>query len=148
MTNAPISSQRERALCVLLGIVFGAALVKGEAVSWWRIHEMFRGESPKLYLTLGSAVVTAFVGMQLLRRFGIRTMMDGESICVPAKHLGAGTRYWAGGTIFGIGWAVAGMCPGPLFAVVGAGGVTFLLAIAAAMIGSYAYAWLRPYLPH
>lgn len=130
-----------------LGTLFGIMLVKAEIVSWWRIQEMFRLDSFHMYGVMGSAVLTAFIGLQLIRRLSLRTL-SGEPIAMPAKHLGAGTRYWAGGTTFGIGWALSGGCPGPLVAIIGAGVPSVLLAFAGALLGTYAYAFARPHLPH
>lgn len=137
----------EVALFLLLGVGFGIVLVKAEIVSWWRIQEMFRFQAFHMYGVLGSAVLTAVVLTRLLRAAGVKTV-SGADFHVPRKELGRGTRYWAGGTVFGLGWAASGACPGPLFAVVGAGVHSFLLAIAGALLGTFVYAHLRPRLPH
>lgn len=137
----------ETLLFILLGVGFGIVLVKAEIVSWWRIQEMFRFQSIHMYGILGSAVVTAVVLTRLARMLGVKTV-SGEDFHVPAKELGKGTRYWAGGIVFGLGWAASGACPGPLFAVVGAGTVSFILAIVGALLGTFTYAHLRPRLPH
>jgi uncharacterized protein len=137
----------ETLLFVLLGVGFGIVLVKAEIVSWWRIQEMFRFQAFHMYGILGSAVLTAVVLTRLLKALGVRTV-DGADFHVPRKELGKGTRYWAGGTVFGLGWAISGACPGPLFAIVGAGTLSFLLAIVGALVGTWAYAHLRPRLPH
>ncbi len=137
----------EVALFLLLGVGFGIVLVKAEIVSWWRIQEMFRFQAFHMYGVLGSAVLTAVVLTRLLRAVGLKTV-SGADFHVPRKELGRGTRYWAGGTVFGLGWATSGACPGPLFAVVGAGVHSFLLAIAGALLGTFVYAHLRPRLPH
>ena len=140
-------SLAQTALFVLLGLGFGIVLVKAEIVSWWRIQEMFRFQSFHMYGILGSAVVSAFVLTRLAKTVGLKTV-NGDDFHVPSKELGRGTRYWAGGTVFGLGWAVSGACPGPLFAVVGAGTLSFLLAIAGALLGTFTYAHFRPKLPH
>lgn len=147
--SAPSGRSRvaETALFVLLGAGFGIVLVKAEIVSWWRIQEMFRFQAFHMYGVLGSAVLTAVVLTWLLRAAGVKTV-SGADFHVPRKELGRGTRYWAGGTVFGIGWAASGACPGPLFAVVGAGVLSFLLAIAGALLGTFVYAHTRPRLPH
>ena len=132
---------------MLLGIGFGIVLVKAEIVSWWRIQEMFRFQAFHMYGILGSGVVTALVLTRLAKAVGMKTV-NGDDFHVPRKELGRGTRYWAGGTVFGLGWAVSGACPGPLFAVVGAGTLSFLLAIAGALFGTFTYAHFRPKLPH
>lgn len=148
MSTAPRrSSLGETLLCVILGIGFGIVLVKAEIVSWWRIQEMFRFHNFHMYGVLGSAVLTAFTLTRVLKAAGMKTV-DGADFHVPAKELGRGTRYWAGGTTFGLGWAFSGACPGPLFAVVGAGATSFVLAVLGALMGTYAYAAVRPRLPH
>ena len=132
---------------MLLGIGFGIVLVKAEIVSWWRIQEMFRFQAFHMYGILGSGVVTALVLTRLAKAVGMKTV-NGDDFHVPRKELGRGTRYWAGGTVFGLGWAVSGACPGPLFAVVGAGTLSFLLTIAGALFGTFTYAHCRPKRPH
>ena len=130
-----------------LGTLFGIVLTKSEVISWFRIQEMFRFQSFHMYGIMASAVAVAFTGVQLIRRLGI-TSMRGEPIAVPAKVMGRGTRYWAGGTLFGLGWAMVGACPGPLFALVGNGVSVMLVAIGSALVGTWAYGMLRDRLPH
>lgn len=132
---------------VAVGTFFGTVLVKSEVVSWYRIQEMFRFQSFHMYGVIGSAVVTAALALWLLRRFGVRSL-GGAPLQVPPKVLGRGTRYWLGGSLFGLGWALTGACPGPLFALVGSGSSVFLVAIAAALAGTSVYGLLRPRLPH
>jgi hypothetical protein len=116
-------------------------------LSWFRIQEMFHFQSIRMYGIIGSAVVTAAISLALLRAAGIRSA-SGQKIDVPAKELGSGIRYAAGGTIFGLGWALTGACPGPLFALVGAGVSVMIVAILSALLGTWVYGWLRPHLPH
>lgn len=130
---------------VLLGTVFGLTLVKSEAASWFRIQEMLRFAGPKLFLILGSAVVTAGVCFALMRRPGARALL-GMSIDLPPKtglH-----RYWLGGLAFGAGWGLVGVCPGPMWALVGGGVPVILVAIISALVGTRTYAALRHRLPH
>lgn len=138
---------RELATCYALGTLFGIILVQGEIVSWFRIHEMFRFEGFHMYGIIGSALAVAATALWVIRRFGVRTL-DGDRIVVPPKVMGSGTRYIAGGVIFGIGWGLAGACPGPLFAQIGAGGSVMAVTAASAMAGTWTYGWLRPRLPH
>ena len=100
-----------------------------------------------MYGIIGSAVVVAMISVQLIKRFKMKDM-DGEVINIPPKELGSGTRYWLGGTIFGLGWALTGACPGPMFALVGNGVTVMLVTIVAAVAGTFAYGVLRPKLPH
>jgi len=129
------------------GVAFGVVLTKAEVISWYRIQEMFRFQSFHMYGVLGSAMMTAFVSLQLLRRLGARSV-TGEVISVPAKVFGRGHRYWIGGLIFGAGWALTGACPGPLFALVGTGSTVVVVTLLMALAGTWIYGWLRPRLPH
>ena len=132
---------------LLLGIVFGVVLIKSEVVSWFRIQEMFRFQGFHMYGVIGAAVATAALSLQAIRRFGLHTVA-GDPIVLPPKVMGTGTRYWLGGSIFGLGWALVGACPGPLFALVGSGASVTLSVLASAMLGTWAYGALRPHLPH
>jgi len=132
---------------LLVGIYFGIIFTKSEVISWYRIQEMFRFQAFHMYGIIGSAVVVAAISVQIIKRKGIRSL-DGSVISIPPKVLGKGTRYWLGGMIFGLGWALTGACPGPMFALVGAGVPAMLVAILAAVVGTYTYGVLRPKLPH
>lgn len=132
---------------LLLGIVFGVVLTKSEVLSWFRIQEMFRFQSPRMYEIIASAVVTAAVSVAVIKRLSLKTV-GGEAIAIPPKKLGHGVRYILGGTIFGLGWALTGACPGPLFALVGNGVTVMLAAIVSALVGTWLYGVLRPRLPH
>lgn len=130
-----------------LGCLFGIVLIKSEVVSWFRIQEMFRFESFHMYGIIMSAIATAALSIVLLERTGVRTLA-GEAISIPPKQLGWGYRYWIGGTLFGLGWALTGACPGPLFALTGSGTSVYAVAVVSAVAGTWAYCHLRPYLPH
>ena len=134
-------------IALLLGTLFGIILVKAEVLSWFRIQEMFAFQSFHMYGIIGSAVVVSAISVQIIKRKGIRSL-DGSVLSIPPKVLGKGTRYWLGGMIFGLGWALTGACPGPMFALVGAGVPAMLVAILAAVAGTYTYGVLRPKLPH
>ena len=131
----------------LLGCAFGAVLLESEVISWFRIQEMFRFESVHMYGIIASAIVVAGVSIEIIKRLGLRGP-DGAPIGLAPKTLGSGVRYATGGTIFGIGWALTGACPGPLVALVGAGVPVMLVAIASALVGTWTYGYLRPHLPH
>jgi uncharacterized protein len=141
------SAARELVTYMTVGILFGVVLVKSEAVSWYRIQEMFRFQSFHMYGILGSAMLTALISMQILKRTGARAL-SGERISVPSKVLGRGYRYWIGGSIFGAGWALTGACPGPLFALMGSGATVYVVIAIAALAGTWTYGYLRPRLPH
>ncbi len=132
---------------VAIGFAFGLVLMKSEAVSWFRIQEMFRFQSFHMFGILGCAVVTAGITLRLLQRAGVRSV-DGQAIGLEPKTMGSGARYAIGGTCFGLGWAIIGACPGPLFVLLGAGIGVMGVAILAALGGTWTYAMLRDRLPH
>ena len=132
---------------LLLGTAFGTTLTKSEVLSWFRIQEMFRFQSPRMYEIIASAVLTAAASVALMKQLGLKTLGD-EPIAIPPKNLGKGIRYVIGGFLFGIGWALTGACPGPLFALLGNGITVMLVAIFGALCGTWVYGWLRPGLPH
>lgn len=126
------------------GFLFGLLFVKAEIVSWYRIQEMFRLQSFHMYGVIGSAVVTGLISVQLLKYFKIRTLR-GENIVINEKRESKGTIF--GSLIFGFGWALTGACPGPMFALAGAGIPAFLVVIASAMAGVYVYGLVKHRLP-
>lgn len=130
---------------MLVGIVFGIVFVKAEIISWFRIQEMFRLDSFHMYGVIGSAILVGMLSIFLIKRFGIKTM-QGEPVTIRPKTFQKGQIY--GGLIFGLGWALTGACPGPLYAQIGSGylavGVTLLSAIA----GTWLYGYFRNRLPH
>lgn len=130
---------------LLTGMLFGIILVKSEVISWFRIQEMFRLESFHMYGVIGSAVLTGMLGVLLIRKLGIRTL-SGEKIVIPVKQFTKGNIY--GGLIFGLGWAITGACPGPLFAQVGSGFTVVLVTLLSAIAGTWVYGLLREKLPH
>jgi uncharacterized membrane protein YedE/YeeE len=129
------------------GILFGIIITKAQVVSWFRIQEMFRFQSFYMYGILFSAIATAAIVTLLLRGFRMRSL-TGETITTMPKVLGTGRRYCFGGVLFGIGWAFTGACPGPLFALVGAGITVMVVAVVSALIGTWVYGLVRPYIPH
>jgi uncharacterized membrane protein YedE/YeeE len=131
----------------LVGCGFGAVLMEAEVISWFRIQEMFRFDAFHMYGIIGSAVVVAGLSLVVLKRLGVRSW-SGEPVALPPKALGSGARYIAGGTIFGLGWALTGACPGPLVALIGGGVPVMIAALASALAGTWLYGFLRPHLPH
>ncbi len=132
---------------LVLGTLFGIVLTKSEVISWFRIQEMFRFQSFHMYGIIASAIVVAAISLRIIKRLGLRAL-DGQAIELPPKALGRGTRYWAGGTLFGLGWAMVGACPGPLFALIGNGIGVIAIALLSAIAGTWTYGALRPKLPH
>jgi len=131
----------------LLGGGFGFVLVEAEVVSWFRIQEMFRFESFHMYGVIGTAVLTAALSLVALKRLRMRGA-DGKPLALEPKAFGSGVRYLAGGTMFGVGWALTGACPGPLVALIGSGVPVMLVAVLSALAGTWTYGLLRPSLPH
>ncbi len=130
---------------LLMGAYFGIVLVKSEVVRWQRIHDMFMFREAHMYLIITTAIIVAGVLMALIKRFEVKDL-QGEQIVYQPKPYHKGVI--AGGMIFGMGWAITGACPGPIYAQIGAGEWLALLTFLGAMGGMYLYAWLRPMLPH
>ena len=131
----------------LLGCGFGAVLMEAEVISWFRIQEMFRFDAFHMYGIIGSAVLVSGLSLLVIKKLQLRTA-EGEPLGLPPKAVGSGVRYIAGGTIFGLGWALTGACPGPLAALVGGGVPVMIVALASALAGTWVYGFLRPHLPH
>jgi uncharacterized protein len=128
-----------------MGMFFGIILIKSEVVSWFRIQEMFRLESFHMYGVIGSAVVTGIISVWLIKRFKVKTIY-GEPILLPTKKFNKGQIF--GGLIFGLGWAITGACPGPLFAQIGTGLTIVFVTLFSAIAGTWVYGLLRERLPH
>ena len=131
---------------LLVGIVFGIVLVKSEAVSWYRIYEMFRFQSFHMYGIIGTAITSGVLFLQLSKRSKLKTI-NGAELFVPKKERGL-TRYIVGGIIFGLGWAMTGACPGPLYVLFGNGISVIIVVLAGAVFGTLVYGAVRKYLPH
>lgn len=131
---------------LLIGIVFGITMFKSEAASWFRIYEMFKFESFHMYGIIGSTVIIGIVLVQLIKRVPIKSFY-GERIQFHDKEKSF-RRYIIGGILFGLGWALAGACPGPMFTLVGVGYVPILVVIAASIFGTFLYGLIKDKLPH
>ena len=129
---------------LVLGTLFGVVLTKSEVISWFRIQEMFRFQAFHMYGVIGSAVVVGLLSIQLIKRNRLRSL-DGEPIVIADKQFNHGI--WIGGFIFGLGWALTGACPGPLFAQLGSGSGSAAVLILAALAGTWTYSALREKLP-
>ena len=127
------------------GLLFGIILVKSEVISWFRIQEMFHGQSFHLYGIIGSAVITGMMAVLLIKRLRLKTITH-EAILIPEKKFHWGHVY--GGLIFGLGWAITGACPGPLYAQIGSGFAVTLVTLCSAIAGTWVYGLLREKLPH
>jgi uncharacterized membrane protein YedE/YeeE len=130
---------------LMVGTLFGIVFVKAEVVSWFRIQEMFRFSAFHMYGVIGVAVVVGMASVFLIKRFHIKTLR-GEDVVIRDKTFHQGQIY--GGLIFGLGWALTGACPGPLFAQIGAGYVAVVVTLASAVAGTWLYGYFRDHLPH
>jgi len=130
----------------IVGILFGIVMSKAEIISWYRIYEMFKFQSFHMYGIIGSAVLIGMVMMFLFRRRVVKTF-EGHDIYVTPKNKGL-YRNLFGGILFGLGWALAGACPGPMFVLVGKGVVSVLIVIFGATLGAFFYGLLKNRLPH
>jgi uncharacterized membrane protein YedE/YeeE len=129
---------------LILGIIFGIVLVKGQIVSWVRINRMFRFEEAYMYLVIGSAVVVGAISLIIIKRLHARTI-DGEEFVIVTKPMNKGVVF--GGIAFGVGWAITGACPGPIYAQIGSGTFLAIVTLLAALSGAYIFALLQPRLP-
>ncbi len=130
---------------LLLGIGFGFVLTKSEAISWFRIQEMFRFQGFQMYGILMTAIPVGMLSVWLIKHFQVRTI-SGEPVVIPPKKYNHG--YIIGGFLFGMGWAFTGACPGPLYAQLGSGLTVTAVTLASALLGTWVYSFLRPKLPH
>nr|WKN35670.1 YeeE/YedE thiosulfate transporter family protein [Tunicatimonas sp. TK19036] len=131
---------------LMVGVVFGITLAKAEVISWYRIYEMFKFQSFHMYGVIGSAVVLGIIATQIIKRFKVKSI-DGNPIVINPKQFSI-PRYLIGGIIFGLGWALTGACPGPMFILIGYGVEVMLIVVGAALLGTYSYGLLRKKLPH
>jgi len=130
---------------LVLGVVFGVILTKAEVISWFRIQEMFRFQSFHMYGIIGAAVVVGALIVMLIRRTKMKSI-DGEQIVLQDKPMNKGVII--GGTIFGLGWALTGACPGPLYALVGSGATVMIVGLLSALFGTWVYGAFQKRLPH
>jgi uncharacterized membrane protein YedE/YeeE len=145
--RAPSSPAGALGQYLIAGTYFGIVLTQSQVISWYRIQEMFRFQAFHMYGIMASAVAVAALSLMLIRRTGLTTL-SGDPIVLAPKVMGRGYRYWIGGAMFGMGWALSGACPGPLFALVGNGVSVMLVTILSALAGTWTYGYLRPRLPH
>lgn len=131
---------------ILLGMGFGIIMTKAEIISWYRIYEMFRFESFHMYGIIGSAIVLGIVIVGVIKKFNLKSI-ENVPIIIPNKQQSI-SRYILGGTIFGLGWAMTGACPGPMFTLVGNGFAAMLIVILSATLGTFIYGLIKNKLPH
>lgn len=131
---------------LLVGIFFGIVLSKAEVISWFRIYEMFKFQSIHMYGVIGSAVAIGFVVMQYVKKGKLKTI-TGDAIYVEPKKKGF-ARNLLGGIIFGLGWALGGACPGPMFILLGKGVLAIVVVLIGALLGAFLYHAMKSKLPH
>ncbi len=136
---------KNKLFTLLVGIWFGIVLVKGQLVSWQQINDMFHFRSAYMYLVIASAVVVGAISVFIIRRLEPKTV-EGEVIEIKKKPFHKGVVF--GGTLFGMGWAITGACPGPIYAQIGSGTLLAIVTFLGALAGMYLYAILQPKLPH
>ncbi len=132
-------------LYLLIGTIFGIALMKADAVSWFRMQEMFRFQGFQMYGIFMTAIPTSALSIFLIRKFNIKTL-DGESVEIRKKKFNWGYVY--GAILFGIGWGLTGACPGPIYVQIGSGLSIAILILLSALAGTWVYSLLKPHLPH
>lgn len=131
---------------IIIGLFFGVVMYKSEAASWFRIYEMFNFQSFHMYGLMGTALFFGVIGVQIIKRKKIKDV-NGQPIIIPNKDKSI-ARYLIGGIFFGLGWALAGACPGPMFVLTGAGYFPILIVILGAVLGTWIYGMLKSKLPH
>jgi uncharacterized membrane protein YedE/YeeE len=131
---------------ILVGFIFGIVLTKSEAVSWYRIYEMFQFQSFHMYGIITVAILTGMIGIQIIKRTKLKDI-QGLQIEIKDKESGS-IRFWIGGIFFGFGWALVGACPGPIFILLGAGFLPVILVLFGALFGTFLYGLLKDKLPH
>jgi uncharacterized membrane protein YedE/YeeE len=158
MTTSTQSASRDKAhesrsntsattyfMVLLMGVYLGILFTKSEVAHWQRIHDMFLFREARMYLIIATAIVVAMISMLLIKRFAIKSI-QGAPIKYEAKPYHTGVII--GGMLFGAGWAIAGACPGPIYAQIGGGQLMALFTLAGAILGMFTYAALKPRLPH
>ena len=131
---------------LIVGVIFGIVMAKSEAISWYRIQEMFRFHAFHMYGIIGTAVVLGVIGVALIKKFKMRDT-EGNKIQFFPKNKSI-ARYLFGGIIFGLGWALSGACPGPMVVNIGYGFLTFGVVFLFAIFGTYLYGAIKDKLPH
>lgn len=131
---------------LLIGTFFGIVMYKSEAASWFRIYEMFRFQSIHMYGLMGTALAVGIIIVQYIKRNKVKDV-NGNPIVIADKDKSI-PRYLIGGILFGLGWALAGACPGPMFVMTGAGYFPILVVILGAVLGTWFYGLIKNKLPH
>ncbi|WP_282068125.1 DUF6691 family protein [Olleya namhaensis] len=136
----------KKLLFIFIGLCFGIIMYKSEAASWFRIYEMFRFEAFHMYGIIGTALTFGILFVQIIKRYNVKSF-DGNPIVIAPKEKSF-SRYLLGGIIFGLGWALVGACPGPIFVLIGAGYLPIIIVFLSAALGTFLYGVLKGKLPH
>ena len=136
----------KKLLFIFIGLCFGIIMYKSEAASWFRIYEMFRFEAFHMYGIIGTALAFGILFVQIIKRYNVKSF-DGNPIVIAPKEKSF-SRYLLGGIIFGLGWALVGACPGPIFVLIGAGYLPIIIVFLSAALGTFLYGVLKDKLPH
>ncbi|PKG52703.1 MULTISPECIES: DUF6691 family protein [Olleya] len=136
----------KKLLFIFIGLCFGIIMYKSEAASWFRIYEMFRFEAFHMYGIIGTALAFGILFVQIIKRYNVKSF-DGNPIVIAPKEKSF-SRYLLGGIIFGLGWALVGACPGPIFVLIGAGYLPIIIVFLSAALGTFLYGVLKGKLPH
>ena len=128
-----------------VGMLFGIVFVKAEIISWFRIQEMFKLQSFHMYGVIGTAVTIGIISVAIIKKYNIKTI-QGEKIIIVPKRFSKGQIY--GSLLFGLGWAMTGACPGPIFAQIGTGLMSGFVILASALLGTWTYGFFQEKLPH
>jgi len=131
---------------LFIGIIFGIVMTKSEVISWYRIQEMFRFQAFHMYGVIGSALAVGVIMTRWLKTKNVKSI-EGEPLQIFDKDRSI-ARYLFGGIIFGLGWALSGACPGPMYTLVGNGYSTVLIVILSAIAGTFVYGVVKERLPH
>ncbi len=131
---------------LILGVVFGIVMAKSEAISWFRIQEMFRFQAFHMYGIIGTAVTFGVMGVALIKKFKLRDFHGNPILFYPKEK--SVVRYLAGGAIFGLGWALSGACPGPMVVNIGYGFFAMIIVFFFAIVGTFLYGLIKDKLPH
>ena len=145
-SHTPLTA-RDKLVFILLGVYFGIVISKSEAISWFRIQEMFRFQSFYMYGLLISAILTAAISLKILRSLNLKDI-SGREIVVEEKDKTVWKSYLFGGLCFGVGWALTGACPGPLYTLIVTGMTVMIVPLFFALVGAWTYGYLKPKLPH
>ncbi|MGC6437368.1 MAG: DUF6691 family protein [Flavobacteriaceae bacterium] len=133
-------------LFLVIGICFGITMYKSEAASWFRIYEMFQFDAFHMYGIIGTALAVGVLNTLVIKSYNIKSFFGSRIQFIPKEK--SIVRYLLGGLIFGLGWGLAGACPGPMFTLLGAGVYSIITVIIGALFGTFLYGLVKDRLPH